>query len=100
MHMIAQEFGKLVLGLESKKLLFTLAIMSTTNLNNTYNIQEKFKCVYVYIIYVIKYNFRVLISDRESMVLKVLSATCTNGSTIVEEREATSDICKYFIYCI
>lgn len=32
---------------------------------------------------------------RENMVLEVFSTTCTNGSAILEEREATVYICEY-----
>jgi len=41
-----------------------------------------------------KYNSRVFINLRESMVHKILSTTCTNGNTF-EERETTFYVCKY-----
>lgn len=39
-----------------------------------------------------------LINIRENMVLKVFSTTCTDGNTIVEERETTVYICKYIYF--
>lgn len=44
-----------------------------------------------------KYNFRVFINVRKSMVLEILSTTCTNRNTFTEEREAAIYICKYII---
>lgn len=36
-----------------------------------------------------------LINIRENMVLKVFSTTCTDGNTIIEERETAIYICEY-----
>lgn len=45
-----------------------------------------------------KYHFRVFINVRESMVHKILSTTCTNGNTIIEERKTTFYVCEYIHY--
>lgn len=76
---IAQEFGKLVLGLESKIFCFLLNFYS-----RIHSKVISIKC------------FRMFITHGKDMVFKIFSTTCTNGYCFNEKRvQTSSSVCEY-----